>query len=98
MILTELRKLFRRPRTWMALFLLDALPTVVAIFVAVTKVGPRPGEGPAFLSAVLSNGALFPAAALALLKDGAPRKASDQAKRTSGRRTSRRTSSRSEAM
>ena len=67
MILTELRKLFRRPRTWMALFLLDALPTVVAIFVAVTKVGPRPGEGPAFLSAVLSNGALFPAAALAIV-------------------------------
>ena len=32
-----------------------------------TKLGPGPGEEPAFLSAVLANGALFPAAALAIV-------------------------------
>jgi ABC-2 type transport system permease protein len=47
--------------------LLTGLPTVVAIFLRVTGIGPRPGEGPAFLSQVLNNGALFPAAALALI-------------------------------
>jgi len=66
-IIVELRKLFRRPRTWVTLLLLDALPTIVAGFLAVTKIAPRPGEGPAFLAQVLSNGALFPAAALAIV-------------------------------
>jgi ABC-2 type transport system permease protein len=63
----ELRKLLRRPRTWVLVALLCALPTVVAVFVAVSEVAPRPGTGPAFLSAVLGNGALFPAAALAIV-------------------------------
>jgi ABC-2 type transport system permease protein len=63
----ELGKLLRRPRTWVVIGLLDALPTLVAILVAVTDVGPRPGAGPAFLSAVLANGRLFPAAALAIV-------------------------------
>src|SRR5919107_4234289 len=67
MIGVELRKLFRRPRTWMTIGLLDALPTIVAILLAITGVGPRPGQGPAFLSAVLSNGALFAVAALAIV-------------------------------
>lgn len=67
MIRVELAKLARRPRTWVSLLLLCALPTVVAVFVAARDIGPRPGEGPAFLSAVLSNGALYPAAALALI-------------------------------
>jgi len=67
MIAVELRKLVRRPRTWVTMALLVMLPTLVAIFVKVTHVGPRPGEGPPFLSAILSNGALFPAAALALV-------------------------------
>jgi len=67
MIRVELVKLFRRPRTWLAIALLDALPTVVAILLAVTGVGPRPGQGPAFLSAVLSNGSLFAVAALAIV-------------------------------
>jgi ABC-2 type transport system permease protein len=66
-IAIELRKLFRRPRTWLAIGLLDLLPTVVAILLAVTHVGPRPGEGPAFLSAVLANGSLFAVAALAIV-------------------------------
>jgi ABC-2 type transport system permease protein len=66
-IAVELAKLLRRPRTWIALLLLDLLPTLVAVLVAITGVGPRPGQGPAFLSAVLSNGSLFSVAALAIV-------------------------------
>ncbi len=67
MILVELRKLFRRPRTWATIGVLNALPIVVAILLAVTDLAPRPGQGPAFLSAVLTNGALFPLAALGIV-------------------------------
>jgi ABC-2 type transport system permease protein len=67
MITVELVKLCQRPRTWVSLFLLCALPATIAIFLAVTKVGPAPGEEPAFLAAVLANGSLFPAAALAIV-------------------------------
>jgi ABC-2 type transport system permease protein len=67
MITVELQKLIRRPRTWLAVFLLVALPTVVAVFLAVTHVAPRPGQGPPFLAEVLSNGSLYPAAALAIV-------------------------------
>jgi ABC-2 type transport system permease protein len=66
-IAVELAKLLRRPRTWISIALLCLLPTIVAVFLAVTDVAPRPGEGPAFLSAVLANGALFPAAALGIV-------------------------------
>jgi ABC-2 type transport system permease protein len=66
-IAIEILKLFRRPRTWLTIVLLDALPTVVAILLAITHIGPRPGAGPAFLSAVLSNGSLFSVAALAIV-------------------------------
>ena len=67
MIGVELRAMLRRPRTWVVIALLDALPTLVAVLLAFTKIGPRPGQGPAFLSAVLSNGQLFPLAALAIV-------------------------------
>ena len=67
MIGVELRKLLRRPRTWVSIALLAGLPTIVAVFLAVSEVAPRPGTGPAFLSAVLENGALYPAAALAIV-------------------------------
>jgi ABC-2 type transport system permease protein len=67
MIAIEIFKLFRRPRTWLTIALLDALPTLVAILLAITHLGPRPGQGPAFLSAVLSNGSLFAVAALAIV-------------------------------
>jgi ABC-2 type transport system permease protein len=67
MIRVELAKLARRPRSWMAITLLCLLPILVAVFVAVTHVAPPPGQGPALLSAVLSNGSLFPAAALAIV-------------------------------
>ncbi|HEY2074887.1 MAG TPA: ABC transporter permease [Streptosporangiaceae bacterium] len=67
MIGVELAKLARRPRSWVAIALLCLLPMLVAVFVAVTHVAPPPGQGPALLSAVLSNGSLFPAAALAIV-------------------------------
>ena len=67
MILVELRKLFRRPRTWTTIAALNALPLLVAVLLVLTDLAPRPGEGPPFLSAVLSNGALFPLAALAIV-------------------------------
>ena len=67
MIAVELAKLFRRPRTWVTIGLLCLLPTIVAVFLSITDVAPRPGEGPAFLSAVLANGKLYPAAALGLV-------------------------------
>jgi ABC-2 type transport system permease protein len=63
----ELYKIFRRARTWISLVLICALPLLVAVFVAVTHVGPPPGQGSAFLSAVLEDGRLYPAAALALV-------------------------------
>jgi ABC-2 type transport system permease protein len=66
-IRVELVKLFRRPRTYVIAGLLCALPLVVAIFLATTRIPPPPGQGGAFLSAVLSNGALYPAAAMALV-------------------------------
>lgn len=67
MIVVELRKLLRRPRTWVSIGLLCLLPTIVAVFLAVTGIGPRPGQGPTLLSAVLANGTLFPAAALGIV-------------------------------
>jgi ABC-2 type transport system permease protein len=67
MIAVELFKLCRRVRTWFSIALICALPLVVAIFIAVTHLAPPPGQGSAFLSAVLDNGQLYPAAALALV-------------------------------
>lgn len=67
LVVTELRKLFMRPRTWASVFLLCLLPAIVALFLRVSRIAPRPGEGPAFLSAVLANGSLYPAAALGIV-------------------------------
>ncbi|MCW2812845.1 MAG: transporter rane protein [Nocardioides sp.] len=67
MIAVELRKLVLSRRTWVTILLIDALPTLVGILLAVTDLGPRPGSGPAFLSAVLTDGTLFPLAALAIV-------------------------------
>jgi len=47
--------------------MLVALPTLVAVLLAVTDLAPAPGEGPPFLSAVLSDGTLFPLAALGVV-------------------------------
>ena len=67
MIRVELVKLARRPRSWVSVALLCGLPVLVAVFVAVTHLAPPPGQGPTLLSAVLSNGSLYPAAALAIV-------------------------------
>ncbi|MEP7333383.1 MAG: ABC transporter permease [Terracoccus sp.] len=67
MIGVELVKLFGRRRTWVALLLLNLLPTVVAGTLAWTGIAPQPGSGPAFLSAVLADGSLFAIAALAIV-------------------------------
>jgi ABC-2 type transport system permease protein len=66
-IAVELFKLVRRVRTWFSIGLMCALPLVVAIFIAVSHLAPPPGQGSAFLSAVLDDGQLYPAAALALV-------------------------------
>jgi len=63
----ELYKLFTRARTWISVLLICGLPLLVAVFVAVTHLAPPPGQGSAFLSAVLTDGKLYPAAALALV-------------------------------
>jgi len=63
----ELVKLLRRPRTWISVVLTCALPFMVAVFITITHLTPPPGQGSAFLSAVLADGALYPAAALALV-------------------------------
>lgn len=67
MIAVELQKMLRSRRTWVTIGIIDLLPSLVAVLLAVTDLGPRPGTGPAFLSAVLADGALFPLAAIAII-------------------------------
>ena len=67
MIRAELTKLLRNRRTWGTIAIINALPTLVAVLLAITDLGPRPGTGPAFLAAVLTDGTLFPLAALAMV-------------------------------
>lgn len=67
MILVELALLLRRTRVWLCWLLLCALPALVAVVVSATGILPPPGQGPAFLSAVATNGQIFPAFALALV-------------------------------
>ncbi|GAB2965798.1 ABC transporter permease [Amycolatopsis acidiphila] len=67
MIAVELRKLVLRPRMWVSVGLLCLLPAIVAVFLATADFAPPPGQGGAFLSAVVGDGSLYPAAALALV-------------------------------
>ena len=67
MIGTDLQLLLHRRRVWLCWALLCALPALVAVLLAATGLAPPPGRGGAFLSAVVTNGQLFPAAALALV-------------------------------
>jgi ABC-2 type transport system permease protein len=66
-IRVELVKLFGRRRTWVAIFLINLLPSIVCALLAWTRIAPPPGQGPAFLSAVVANGSLFAIAALAIV-------------------------------
>jgi ABC-2 type transport system permease protein len=66
-IAVELRKLVLRPRMWLSILLLCTLPAIVAVVLATANFPPPSGQGGAFLSAVLRNGSLYPAAALALV-------------------------------
>jgi ABC-2 type transport system permease protein len=66
-IRVELGKLLRRPRIWVSVLLICMLPAIVAVLLRATRVAPPPGQGAAFLSAVLRNGSLYPAAALAIV-------------------------------
>ena len=57
MIRVELAKLFRRPRTWVTIAACSTrCPRWSRCCSSVTGIAPPPGEGPAFLSAVLANG------------------------------------------
>ncbi|GGF37630.1 ABC transporter permease [Marmoricola endophyticus] len=67
MIRVELIQMLRRPRTWITIAALNVLPLVVAILLSVTELGPRPGTGPPFLAAVLSDGSLYPLAAMGIV-------------------------------
>ena len=67
MIGVELIKMVRRPRTWVTIGMLVALPTLVAVLLARHRPRPTPGTGPPFLSAVLTDGTLFPLAALGVV-------------------------------
>jgi len=66
-IRVELVKLVGSRRTWTTIALIDALPALVAVLLALTDLVPRPGTGPAVLSAVLTDGTLFPLAALGIV-------------------------------
>jgi ABC-2 type transport system permease protein len=66
-IVVELRKLVLRPRVWLSIVLLCAVPGLVAVLLSISDLAPPPGQGGAFLSAVLDNGSLYPAAALAMV-------------------------------
>src|SRR6201995_5887436 len=63
----ELVKLFRPPRTWVGMVLACAPAFLGGPFLTITHLAPPPGQGSAFLSAVLQDGQLYPAAALALV-------------------------------
>ncbi len=67
MIRVELALMLRRRRVWLCWALLCALPALVAVLLSATGLIPAPGQGGAFLSAVVADGQLFPAAALALV-------------------------------
>lgn len=56
LILSELRVMFTRRRTWAMLAAIALIPILLAIAVALTSERLAPGEGPPFLSQVTQNG------------------------------------------
>jgi ABC-2 type transport system permease protein len=67
-IRVELSLLVRRPRTWISIFILIALPITAAIFLAATHIGQQADNTSALglLSQVQHNGTFLAAAALAI--------------------------------
>ena len=63
----ELQLLLRRRRVWLCWRCCAGCRRWSRVLLAVTDIVPPPGRGGNFLSAVVSNGQLFPAAALALV-------------------------------
>lgn len=59
----ELRWVFKRPRTWIALALLALVPVLIAVG---TKVGDPRGGGGTILSSLVGNGLVLPIAALVI--------------------------------
>jgi ABC-2 type transport system permease protein len=55
LLLSELRVLFGRRRTWALLLALAAIPVLIAVAVRVSSAVP-PGRGPAFLDRITQNG------------------------------------------
>jgi ABC-2 type transport system permease protein len=56
LLVSELRTLFVRRRTWAMLMALVAIPVLIAVAVKLSSNPPRPGEGPPFLDRVTQNG------------------------------------------
>ncbi len=63
MLRSELRWVFRRPRTIVGLTMLSLLPVAIGIGVALSG-GPNDGEGPPLIASVAGNGLVLPIAAL----------------------------------
>ena len=58
MIAVELRKMFRRPRTWATIGVLNALPVLVAVLLVVTDLAPRPGGAAVPVGRAVERGAV----------------------------------------
>lgn len=65
MLRSELRWVFRRPRTLVGLAALSLLPVAIGIGVALSG-GPTQGDGPPLIAAVAGNGLVLPIAALSM--------------------------------
>ena len=56
LLVSELRVLFARRRTWALLLALAAVPVLIAVAVRLAASTPQPGRGPPFLDQVTQNG------------------------------------------
>ena len=67
MLVVELSKLLRRPRTWITIALLAGLPVVVGVFLRTSGIGPLPAKGRRCSPTSSTTGSCFPVVALALI-------------------------------
>lgn len=63
LLVSELRWVFKRPRTWIALTLLGLVPVVIAIG---TKISGRRGGGGTIIAEMVGNGFVLPIASLSI--------------------------------